>query len=424
MACQAGRDDRRLARPGPLLFRRTLGGGCLDRPRARAEPQGHPSRTRSARCAWKRPAPACRRRSSGPRYEFDRLLAEARCPTAASMPGPPSPCRRRRLLKRPMSPGGSPASLRMSDDATRRTAATPTSAASCCARAASRKPSAASMNKACRAGASLSRRAARSRRRRSAVMRPHVLEIGCGMGETTAIIAAAHPQNDYLGIEVHTPGVGSLLKEIATRELTNLRVIQHDAVEVVRDMMAIRIAGRHPCLFPRSLAEEAPAEAAPDPAPFVALLASRLAPAATCIAPPTGRTMPTRCWRCSSAEPRLQNMANGFTPHRPTAGPSSKAAARARRLGPIGRKPANPARRRHRMMSVVPVHAPQLPGHRRSGRPPRDLPVDAAARRARLDSRASVVAGNLLLLIGLALFTSAASAFSPCGPGPGEPGRD
>jgi tRNA (guanine-N7-)-methyltransferase len=57
------------------------------------------------------------------------------------------------------------------------------------------------------------------------------------MGETTAIIAAQHPQNDYLGIEVHTPGVGSLLKEIATRELTNLRVIQHDAVEVVRDMI-------------------------------------------------------------------------------------------------------------------------------------------------------------------------------------------
>ena len=56
-----------------------------------------------------------------------------------------------------------------------------------------------------------------------------------GMGETTATIAELHPRNDYLGIEVHTPGVGSLLKEISTRGITNLRVVQHDAVEVVRD---------------------------------------------------------------------------------------------------------------------------------------------------------------------------------------------
>ena len=73
-----------------------------------------------------------------------------------------------------------------------------------------------------------------------------VLEIGCGMGETTATIAAAQPDKNFIGIEVHTPGVGSLLKEIATRELNNLRVIQHDAVEVVRDMIAPgSLAGIH-----------------------------------------------------------------------------------------------------------------------------------------------------------------------------------
>ena len=65
-----------------------------------------------------------------------------------------------------------------------------------------------------------------------------VLEIGCGMGETTAAIAAAHPETDFLGIEVHTPGVGSLLKLIGEGGLTNLRVIQHDAVEVLREMIA------------------------------------------------------------------------------------------------------------------------------------------------------------------------------------------
>ena len=66
---------------------------------------------------------------------------------------------------------------------------------------------------------------------------PLILEIGCGMGETTVAIAAAHPQNNYIGIEVHTPGVGSLLKQTAALELTNLRVIQHDAVAVVSDML-------------------------------------------------------------------------------------------------------------------------------------------------------------------------------------------
>ena len=62
---------------------------------------------------------------------------------------------------------------------------------------------------------------------------PRILEIGCGMGETTAAIAAAHPECDYIGIEVHTPGVGSLLKQIDEMALTNVRVIQHDAVAVV-----------------------------------------------------------------------------------------------------------------------------------------------------------------------------------------------
>lgn len=66
---------------------------------------------------------------------------------------------------------------------------------------------------------------------------PKILEIGSGMGESTAMIAKQHPQNDYLAIEVHTPGVGSLLNQISTLELTNLRVIQHDAVQVLQQML-------------------------------------------------------------------------------------------------------------------------------------------------------------------------------------------
>ena len=67
---------------------------------------------------------------------------------------------------------------------------------------------------------------------------PRILEIGFGMGEPTAFIAKNHPQNDYLALEVHTPGVGSLLKQIDEQGLTNLRIMQHDAVEVMRDMLA------------------------------------------------------------------------------------------------------------------------------------------------------------------------------------------
>ena len=75
---------------------------------------------------------------------------------------------------------------------------------------------------------------------------PIIVEIGFGMGETTAALAGANPQNNYLGIEVHGPGVGALLKRIDAAGLTNLRVIQHDAVEVVASMLPLAsLAGIH-----------------------------------------------------------------------------------------------------------------------------------------------------------------------------------
>jgi len=66
---------------------------------------------------------------------------------------------------------------------------------------------------------------------------PLILEIGSGMGETTAAIAASHPEADFIAIEVHGPGVGSLLNRIAAEKLANLRVIRHDAVEVLNRMI-------------------------------------------------------------------------------------------------------------------------------------------------------------------------------------------
>jgi tRNA (guanine-N7-)-methyltransferase len=67
---------------------------------------------------------------------------------------------------------------------------------------------------------------------------PKILEIGFGMGETTAKIAALRSEDDFLAIEVHPPGVGALLKLIDENHLTNIRLIRHDAFEVLEKMIA------------------------------------------------------------------------------------------------------------------------------------------------------------------------------------------
>ncbi|HEX4985644.1 MAG TPA: tRNA (guanosine(46)-N7)-methyltransferase TrmB, partial [Burkholderiales bacterium] len=75
---------------------------------------------------------------------------------------------------------------------------------------------------------------------------PRLLEIGFGMGEATAQLAAARPDMDFIGVEVHTPGIGGLLRLIEAQGLTNVRIIQHDAVEVIMHMIAPRsLAGVH-----------------------------------------------------------------------------------------------------------------------------------------------------------------------------------
>lgn len=164
---------------------------------------------------------------------------------------------------------------------------------------------------------------------------PKILEIGCGMGETTAQIAAAHPENDYLGIEVHTPGVGSLLKEIATRELTNLRVIQHDAVEVLRDMILPgALAGMH-IYFPDPWPKKRQQKRRLIQPPFVALLASRLAPGGYLHCATDWEEYAEQMLAVLSAEPLLANTAHtttGFAP-RPAWRPQTKFEARGLRLG-------------------------------------------------------------------------------------------
>lgn len=67
---------------------------------------------------------------------------------------------------------------------------------------------------------------------------PVVLEIGFGMGVATAQIAHTLPDTDFIAVDVHGPGVGNLLKLIDEQGLRNIRVMRHDAVEVVRHMLA------------------------------------------------------------------------------------------------------------------------------------------------------------------------------------------
>jgi len=96
------------------------------------------------------------------------------------------------------------------------------------------------------------------------------------MGETSATIAAANPQNDYLGIEVHTPGVGSLCKLVAENGLTNQRIVQHDAVDVLREMIQpAALSGVH-IFFPDPWPKARHHKRRLIQASLVALLASRL----------------------------------------------------------------------------------------------------------------------------------------------------
>jgi tRNA (guanine-N7-)-methyltransferase len=67
--------------------------------------------------------------------------------------------------------------------------------------------------------------------------KPLVLEIGSGMGETTIEIARVHPETDFVAVEVHGPGVGSLLNRIQNENINNLRIVRHDAVEVLERMV-------------------------------------------------------------------------------------------------------------------------------------------------------------------------------------------
>ena len=167
---------------------------------------------------------------------------------------------------------------------------------------------------------------------RPAAVAPKILEIGFGMGETTAIIAAAHPGNDYLGLEVHTPGVGSLLKDIDECGLTNVRIAQHDAVEVLRDMIPLASLGGVHIFFPDPWPKKRQQKRRLIQAPLVRLLAERLAPSAYLHCATDWEEYAQQMLDVLSAEPLLENTATGFAP-RPDYRPQTKFETRGLRLG-------------------------------------------------------------------------------------------
>jgi len=167
---------------------------------------------------------------------------------------------------------------------------------------------------------------------RSAEVAPKILEIGFGMGETSAAIAAANPQNDYLGIEVHTPGVGSLCKLVAEAGLTNQRIVQHDAVEVLRDMIQPQaLAGVH-VFFPDPWPKARHHKRRLIQSPLVALLASRLKPGGYLHCATDWENYAEQMLAVLAAEPLLENTAEGFAP-RPDYRPLTKFEQRGLRLG-------------------------------------------------------------------------------------------
>jgi tRNA (guanine-N7-)-methyltransferase len=161
---------------------------------------------------------------------------------------------------------------------------------------------------------------------------PVVLEIGFGMGETTAAIAAARPDLDFLGVEVYPAGVGSLLRLIEEQGLTNLRAIQHDALEVVRDMIAPdTLAGVH-VYFPDPWPKARHHKRRLIQPPFVALLASRIRPGGYLHCATDWEHYAQQMLEVLSAEPLLENTAADYAP-RPEHRPLTKFERRGLRLG-------------------------------------------------------------------------------------------
>ena len=161
---------------------------------------------------------------------------------------------------------------------------------------------------------------------------PLIVEIGFGMGDATARIAAAMPEVDFLGIEVHQPGVGALLQRIDEQRLDNLRIVAHDAVEVLTEMIAPgSLAGVH-VFFPDPWHKTKHHKRRLIQAPFTTLLASRLEPHGYLHCATDWQPYAEQMLQVLAGEPALVNTAPGYAP-RPGYRPLTKFENRGLRLG-------------------------------------------------------------------------------------------
>jgi tRNA (guanine-N7-)-methyltransferase len=161
---------------------------------------------------------------------------------------------------------------------------------------------------------------------------PVVLEIGFGMGQATAEIARARPDTDFIGVEVHEPGVGALLKQIGETGLTNLRLVQHDAVQVLDQMIEPgSLAGVH-IFFPDPWHKKKHNKRRLIQPAFVQQLVSRLKPGGYLHCATDWEPYAQQMLDVLSAEPALQNTADGFAP-KPDYRPLTKFENRGLKLG-------------------------------------------------------------------------------------------
>jgi tRNA (guanine-N7-)-methyltransferase len=161
---------------------------------------------------------------------------------------------------------------------------------------------------------------------------PTVLEVGFGMGDATVQIAAALPDTNFLGIEVHAPGVGALLKRIGEQGLSNLRLIQHDAVDVLQHMVApASLAGVH-IYFPDPWHKKRHHKRRLIQPAWVRQLSTRLAPGGYLHCATDWQPYAEQMLQVLSAEPTLVNTAAGYA-QRPAWRPQTKFEQRGLKLG-------------------------------------------------------------------------------------------
>lgn len=161
---------------------------------------------------------------------------------------------------------------------------------------------------------------------------PKILEIGFGMGDSTASIARAHREIDYLAIEVHTPGVGNLLKLIDSQEISNVRIIQHDAVEVLDNMLAAGILDGAHIFFPDPWHKARHNKRRLIQPPFVEMLVDKIRPGGYIHVATDWQDYAEQILNVLSNVPQLENTAADYAP-RPDYRPLTKFEQRGLRLG-------------------------------------------------------------------------------------------